>query len=62
MSSNDGMLENLFIICICLLLVLVPAAMIASVIPLDFPLEKMFMGFASTIAVIGGIVLYMLKF
>ena len=62
MSSDDGMLENIFIICICLILVLVPCAMIASAMPLPFPAERLLMGLATTTAVISGFVLYMLKF
>jgi hypothetical protein len=61
MSSNDGMLENVLVICVCFFIVLVPCAMIASVMPLEYPLHKILIGFATTFSVIGGMALYMLK-
>lgn len=62
MSYNEGLLENVLIVCVCFFIVLVPSAMIASAMPLQFPLERALLGLASTIAVIGGVALYMLRF
>lgn len=58
---DDAQLENVFIVCVCSLVVLVPVSIIASVVPMEIPIHRVLWGVASTAAVIGGIVMYCLK-